>query len=132
MTDMCDNVSNAECIMYCMTMVITGGTGSGKTTITKKILREFGGNVTVIYHDNYYKAHDEMPFEERCKLNYDHPNAFDTDLFLEHIRCLKSGNPVNCPIYDYSQHNRSAKTIVIKPSPVLVIEGILIYADTLL
>lgn len=115
--------------METMTIGIAGGTGSGKTTITRKILSQFSGDVSVIYHDNYYKAHDDMPYSERSKLNYDHPNAFDTELLLEHIRVLKSGNSVECPVYDYSIHNRSDKTITISPARVLVVEGILIFAD---
>jgi uridine kinase len=115
--------------MDTMTIGIAGGTGSGKTTITKKIVSEFGGDVSVIYHDNYYKAHDDMPFEERCRLNYDHPNAFDTDLMLEHLRALKSGQTIQCPVYDYTIHNRSGKTVPIKPAKVLVVEGILIFCD---
>lgn len=115
--------------METMTIGIAGGTGSGKTTITRKILSQFGGDVSVIYHDNYYKAHDDMPYSERSKLNYDHPNAFDTELLLEHIRALKSGRSVECPVYDYSVHNRSDKTVTIRPARVLVVEGILIFAD---
>ncbi len=115
--------------MDTMTIGIAGGTGSGKTTITRKILSEFGGNVSVIYHDNYYRAHDEMPFAERCRLNYDHPNAFETELMLEHIRRLKNGESVQCPVYDYTVHNRSDKTVTVKPARVLVVEGILIFAD---
>ena len=115
--------------MDVLTIGIAGGTGSGKTTITKRIIREFGGNVSVMYHDNYYKAHDEMPYEERCKLNYDHPNAFDTELMLSHLRELKAGRSVDCPVYDYSAHNRSKKTVVIEPARVIVVEGILIFAD---
>lgn len=115
--------------MQTMTIGIAGGTGSGKTTITRKIMRRFGNDVSVIYHDNYYKAHDELPYEERCKLNYDHPDAFDTELLLSHIRALKNGESIDCPVYDYSIHNRSDKTVRINPARVLVIEGILIFAD---
>lgn len=115
--------------MDVMTIGIAGGTGSGKTTITKRILREFGGSVSVIYHDNYYKAHDDMPYSERSKLNYDHPNAFDTELMLSHIRALKRGEAVRCPVYDYTAHNRSSKTVTVRPARVLVVEGILIFAD---
>ncbi|MGN1001848.1 MAG: uridine kinase [Oscillospiraceae bacterium] len=115
--------------MDVMTIGIAGGTGSGKTTITKRIQREFGGSVSVIYHDNYYKAHDDMPFSERSKLNYDHPNAFDTELMLSHIRALKQGKAVQCPVYDYTVHNRSDKTVTVRPARVLVVEGILIFAD---
>lgn len=115
--------------METMTIGIAGGTGSGKTTITRKILSEFGGDVSVIYHDNYYKAHDDMPYSERSRLNYDHPNAFETELMLKHLRALKKGRTVDCPVYDYSAHNRSSKTITVKPAKVLVVEGILIFAD---
>lgn len=115
--------------MDVLTIGIAGGTGSGKTTITKRIIREFGGDVSVIYHDNYYKAHDEMSYEERCKLNYDHPNAFDTELMLSHIRQLKAGKSIECPVYDYSVHNRSNKTVSVEPARVIVLEGILIFAD---
>lgn len=115
--------------MDVLTIGIAGGTGSGKTTITKRIIREFGGDVSVMYHDNYYKAHDEMSYEERCKLNYDHPKAFDTELMLAHLRELKAGNSIQCPVYDYSIHNRSKKTVAIHPARVVVVEGILIFAD---
>lgn len=108
---------------------IAGGTGSGKTTITKKIIKEFGGDVSVIYHDNYYKAHNDMSLAERSKLNYDHPNAFDTDLMLEQLKALRRGETIQCPVYDYSIHNRTDKTVTIRPSKVLIIEGILIFAD---
>lgn len=115
--------------MEVLTIGIAGGTGSGKTTITRRIVKEFGGDVSVIYHDNYYKAHDEMPYSERCKLNYDHPDAFDTELMIEHIKALKNGESVLCPVYDYTVHNRSDKTVEISPAKVLIVEGILIFAD---
>ena len=115
--------------MEVLTIGIAGGTGSGKTTITRRIVKEFGGDVSVIYHDNYYKAHDEMPYSERCKLNYDHPDAFDTELMIEHIKALKRGENVLCPVYDYTVHNRSDKTVEIRPARVLIVEGILIFAD---
>ena len=110
-----------------MTIGIAGGTGSGKTTITRKILREFGQDVSVIYHDNYYKAHDDMPYEERAKLNYDHPDAFDTALMVRQLNALRRGKAVQCPVYDYTVHNRSKKTVTVRPARVLVIEGILIF-----
>ena len=112
-----------------LTIGIAGGTGSGKTTITKRIMERFGGNVSVVNHDNYYKAHDEMTYEERCKLNYDHPDAFENDLMIEHLKQLKSGKSVCCPVYDYTVHNRSKDTVVIKPAKVILVEGILILAD---
>lgn len=76
-----------------ITIGIAGGTGSGKTTITRRILDEFGGDVSVLYHDNYYKRHDDIPFAERKKLNYDHPNAFDTPLLVQHLDALRAGQP---------------------------------------
>ncbi|MCI6358690.1 MAG: uridine kinase [Clostridiales bacterium] len=112
-----------------ITIGIAGGTGSGKTTITRRIMQEFGGDVSVVYHDNYYKRHDDLTYEERTKLNYDHPNAFDTPLLIEHLEALKAGKPVECPVYDYTVHNRSEKTVTICPAKVIVVEGILIFAE---
>jgi uridine kinase len=108
---------------------IAGGTGSGKSTFTNKIKEAFADDTTVIYYDNYYKAQDELPFEERKLQNYDHPDAFETDLLLEHLQKLKNGESVECPIYDYTIHNRSKEVTVIKPSPVIIIEGILVLQD---
>ena len=110
-----------------MVIGIAGGTGSGKTTITRRLIQAFGEEVSVVHHDNYYKAHHEMPYEERAKLNYDHPNAFDTDLMLRHIRQLKQGKSIQCPVYDYSIHDRTDKTVLIRPTRVIIVEGILIY-----
>ena len=112
-----------------LTIGIAGGTGSGKTTITRRIISEFGRDVSVIHHDSYYKAHDDMPFSERCKLNYDHPDAFDNELFLAHLRALRRGERVEAPVYDYTVHNRSEKTVEVRPARVLVVEGILIFAE---
>ena len=108
---------------------IAGGTGSGKTTITRKLCENFGPDVSVINHDNYYKAHHNMPYEERAKLNYDHPNAFDTDMLIEHLKQLRRGESVVCPVYDYTVHDRSEDTVVIKPARVIIVEGILIFEN---
>lgn len=108
---------------------IAGGTGSGKSTFTNKIKEAFADDTTVIYYDNYYKAQDDLPFEERKLQNYDHPDAFETDLLLEHLQKLKNGESVECPIYDYTIHNRSKEVTVINPSPVIIIEGILVLQD---
>lgn len=108
---------------------IAGGTGSGKTTITRKLVEKFGDDVSVIKHDNYYKAHHDMTYEERSQLNYDHPNSLDTDLMIEDIKSLKSGKEVHCPVYDFTIHDRSNETETIKPTRVLIIEGILIFQD---
>lgn len=109
---------------------IAGGTGSGKTTLADKLIDSFGDDeVSVLRHDNYYKRHDEMDYEERSKLNYDHPDAFDTELLCEHIKLLKAGKSIEMPVYDYTVHNRSDKTIIVKPAPVILLEGILIFAE---
>ncbi len=106
---------------------IAGGSGSGKTTLTNQIASQFREGVTIIKHDDYYKAHDDMTYEERSRLNYDHPNAFDTDLMVRHLKDLKQGLSVECPVYDYTVHNRSKDTVIIKPSKVIIVEGILIF-----
>ncbi|MGN0293143.1 MAG: uridine kinase [Lachnospiraceae bacterium] len=108
---------------------IAGGSGSGKTTLTNQIAAQFSDNVTVIKHDNYYKAHDDMDYDERSRLNYDHPNAFDTDLMIEHLKALKKGESIECPVYDYTIHNRSKNTITIVPNKVIIVEGILIFEN---
>ena len=110
-----------------MVIGIAGGTGSGKTTITKKLMQRFGGDVSVIYHDNYYKAHHNMSYEERSRLNYDHPDSFDTDLLIQAVKDLKAGRSVTCPVYDYTIHDRSDKVIVVRPAKVIIVEGILIF-----
>ena len=112
-----------------LTIGIAGGTGSGKTTLTDTLAAEFSPDVTVIRHDDYYKAHDNMPFSERCKLNYDIPEAFDNDLLIEHMKKLKAGEAIDCPVYDYADHNRSNEVQHIEPAPVLIVEGILPFVE---
>ena len=112
-----------------MIIGIAGGTGSGKTTLTKKLVQRFGENVSVIHHDSYYRARHETPFEERCKVNYDHPDAFETDLLIEHIRQLREGKSIKCPVYDYSIHDRLIETMTVKPTKVIIIEGILVFEN---
>lgn len=109
---------------------IAGGTGSGKSTFTNRLKKLFGDNVTVLYYDNYYRAHNDIPFEERKKINYDHPEAFETELLLEHLKLLKEGRVIHCPVYDYTQHNRSDQVIEIKPSNIILLEGILVLSDS--
>ena len=108
---------------------IAGGTASGKTTLMKNLINEFGGQVTVLSHDNYYKRHDDMPYEERCKLNYDEPAAFDTSLMVYHLDQLRHGYSIECPVYDFTVHNRSDETIRLLPNKVIIVEGILIFQD---
>ena len=95
----------------------------------REIEKEFKENVAVIYHDNYYRRQDEIPFEDRIKANYDHPDSLETQLLLEHLHLLKDGKAIDCPVYDYSQHNRSNETIHIEPKPIIITEGILLLAD---
>ena len=108
---------------------IAGGTGSGKTTLMNNIMTEFEGMVTVLSHDNYYKRHDELTFEERSGLNYDEPNAIETSLMVEHLIQLRNGQAIDCPVYDFTRHNRSDETIRLEPKPVIIVEGILIFEN---
>lgn len=115
--------------MDTMIIGIAGGTGSGKTTLTRKLQETFGPDVSVVYHDNYYKRHDGMTYAQRAALNYDHPDAFDTVLMVEHLRQLLDGRSVQCPVYDYTVHNRSDETIEVRPTKVMIVEGILIFEN---
>ncbi len=105
---------------------IAGGTASGKTTIVRKIKEKFGDDIAVINHDSYYKAHDDLSYEDRTRLNYDHPASFDTDLMIEDVKKLKNNQEIDMPIYDYTIHNRSDATIHVVPKRVIILEGILI------
>ena len=96
--------------------VLKGYSGSGKTTLMKRLVERFGDDVSVLSHDNYYKRHDEMTYEERCKLNYDEPAALETDLMALHLDQLRQGQTIDCPVYDFTQHNRSNETIRIEPT----------------
>ena len=100
---------------------IAGGTGSGKTTLTEHLAARFGSDISVVHHDNYYKRQDR-PFAERCLQNYDHPDAFDTDLMIEDLKALKRGETIHCPVYDYAIHNRTDETVEIKPTKVVIVE----------
>lgn len=106
---------------------ISGGSGSGKTTLMKNLIYKFGDVITVLSHDNYYKRHDELSYEERCQLNYDEPGAFDTSLMIYQLDQLRHGQPIDCPVYDFTVHNRSNETIRIVPERVIIVEGILIF-----
>lgn len=108
---------------------VAGGSGSGKTTLVRALVDRFGDDITVLSHDNYYKRHDELPLEERRLLNYDHPDAFDTDMMIDHLRQLKAGLAIECPTYDYTVHNRAEAVLRIEPRPVIVVEGILIFQN---
>ena len=108
---------------------IAGGTGSGKTTLMDNLVKRFSDNVTVLSHDNYYRRRDDMTLEERSKVNYDEPAALETDLMVRHLDQLRQGYAIECPVYDFSQHNRSNKTTTIEPKQVIIVEGILIFED---
>ncbi len=108
---------------------VAGGSGSGKSTFTNRIKEKFGESVAVLYHDNYYKRQDNVPFEERVKVNYDHPASLETDLLTEHLEALKRGESIESPVYDFSKHNRSNEKIIIEPKAVIIVEGILLFND---
>lgn len=112
-----------------MIIGIAGGTGSGKTTLAENIARAFGDRVAVITHDSYYRAQNDKTYEERCRQNYDHPDAFETDLLCEHLDLLSRGIAVDVPVYDYTVHNRSDKTQRVEPRAVVILEGILLFSD---
>jgi uridine kinase len=105
---------------------VAGGSASGKTTIVNNLKDFFKNDIELVSHDCYYKAHYDMPFEEREKLNYDHPHSFDTDLFISDIMKLKNGEIVHRPVYSYSIHNRTEETVPLYPKKVIIVEGILI------
>ncbi len=113
----------------CVIIGIAGGTASGKTTVAHKITEVFGDNVGLISHDNYYLPHNDMSFDERTRINYDHPNAFETDRLIRDIITLKSGSAIEVPVYDFTIHNRIDKTIHVEPQKVIIVEGILVFED---
>lgn len=108
---------------------IAGGTGSGKTTLARHIADAFGDRVAVITHDSYYRAQNDKTYEERCLQNYDHPDAFETELLCDHLRLLCQGQAVEVPVYDYTVHNRAAQTTRVEPRAVILLEGILLFSD---
>lgn len=109
---------------------ITGGSGCGKTTIVNKIFSEVPEkSIAILEQDSYYKEQGHLSFEERCKNNYDHPLAFDTELFIRHIKNLKDGKSINKPLYDYEIHNRKVETQIVEPKDIIIVEGLLIFYD---
>ena len=115
--------------METMLIGIAGGTGSGKTTLTRHLKEHFGGDVTVIGHDSYYKLQEGKTYEERARVNYDHPSAFDTELLIQHLQELKAGHSIQCPVYSFVEHNRTDQTVEIQPAKVIIVEGILIFQN---
>ena len=108
---------------------IAGGTGSGKTTLVDRLKEQFGDDISVLTHDSYYAAHHDLTLEERQALNYDHPASFDTDRMIQDLEDLKAGKTIHCPVYDYAIHNRTDDTVEIKPTKVVIVEGILIFQN---
>ena len=108
---------------------IAGGSGSGKTTLMNNIVSRFSEDITVLSHDSYYRRHDDMTYEERCQLNYDEPAALETELMVRHLDCLRNGEAIDCPVYDFTVHNRSDATQRIEPSRIIIVEGILIFEN---
>ena len=108
---------------------IAGGTGSGKTTLMRNLVSQLGDQAAVISHDSYYKRHDELTYEQRCKLNYDEPSAFDTSLLVYHLEQLRRGIAVDCPTYDFTIHNRTDEVKHIEAKKVIIVEGILIFEN---
>lgn len=108
---------------------IAGGTGSGKSTFTNKLKDTFHEDVAVLYHDNYYRDQSDIPLEERKKTNYDHPDAMETELLVEHLHQLKEGKAIECPVYDYTMHTRSNQVMKVEPKRVILLEGMLVLAD---
>lgn len=113
----------------CIVIGIAGGTASGKTTVASKIKEVFGSNVGLVCHDCYYLPHDELTYEERSKINYDHPNAFETDRLIRDIKNLKAGNDIDVPVYDFTIHNRVNKTTHVEAKKVIILEGIMVFEN---
>jgi uridine kinase len=109
---------------------VAGGSGSGKSTVADALASALPSDaVAIIRHDSYYRDRPDLDLEERNRLNYDHPEALDTDLLVEHIQHLKAGNPVEVPVYDFKTHRRNTDTDRLVPTPVLIVEGILVFVD---
>ena len=108
---------------------IAGGSGSGKSTFARRLTERFSDSVALVSCDNYYRAHDDLPLEERRLLNYDAPESLEFDLMVSHLKALKQGEAVDCPVYDYALHTRSDRVLRIQPRPIIIVDGILILSD---
>jgi uridine kinase len=112
---------------------IAGGSGSGKTTVAQTILQRVGPDrISFLQHDSYYKDLSGLPYNQRVEVNFDHPNSLDNEMLIRHITALKDGLKVDVPVYDFSTHSRTEKTFPVQPRPVILVEGILIFAEPLL
>ena len=111
---------------------IAGGTGSGKTTLVERLREQFGDDISVLAHDSYYKAHHDLPMEERRLLNYDHPSSFDTDRMIADLEQLRAGRAIERPVYDYTIHDRTEETVTVQPNKVILVDGILVFEDPVL
>ncbi|PID82125.1 MAG: uridine kinase [Clostridiales bacterium] len=112
-----------------MVIGIAGGTGSGKSTLVNSLKEVIGDQVVTLMHDYYYKANKELTLEERKRMNYDHPNAFETDMLVEHVKKLKNNESINHPLYDYVLHTRKSESVLVEPKKVIIVEGILIFEN---
>jgi uridine kinase len=109
---------------------LAGGSGSGKTTIAHTIIERVGVNrIAFIQHDAYYRDQSEIPLELRAQVNYDHPDAFETELLVQHLQALRAGHKIEIPVYDFAQFTRTCETVTIVPHPVILLEGILLFVD---
>jgi uridine kinase len=108
---------------------LAGGSGSGKTTIAEEVVDRLGGRVALLHHDAYYRNMVELTFEERTRVNYDHPNSLETELLVKHLASLRSGVSIEHPVYDFTNHLRSSETVRVEPALVVVVEGILVLSD---
>ena len=115
--------------MHCLVVGIAGATGSGKTTVASRLAAAVEGRVALLQRDSYYRDRPELTYEQRCELNFDHPQSLETELLVEHLGALRRGEPVAVPVYDFTTHRRSEETLKVAPSPVIVVEGILVLAD---
>ncbi|MGM9911934.1 uridine kinase [Floccifex sp.] len=108
---------------------IAGGSGSGKSTFTNRLKSYFQDDISIVYHDNYYRRQDNTTYEQRVKVNYDHPDALETELLIQHLKALKQGQDIYCPVYDFVDHNRSNETVLVKSKPVILVEGIMLFEN---
>jgi uridine kinase len=109
---------------------VAGGTGSGKTTVARAILDQIGAEqVAYLPHDAYYRELSHLPKEERARINFDHPDALETELMVEHVKELLTGNPIELPVYDFTTHTRTSETVHVEPAPIILVEGILILSE---